>query len=483
MSRKIGKFIHKSRYVSVFFLLLHVMGFFSSIDAVMGTRTSQGAIAWVISLNTFPIVSLPAYWIFGRSKFQGYVVARQQDESALANIITEVKKHDGKVLSDLSGRYPEARAAELLAELPTLEGNSAELLLDGEATFASIFDGIDRAREYILVQFFIVKNDELGRLLRDRLIRKAREGVKVYFLYDEVGSYKLPVSYLKELRENGVQAANFHSRKGPRNHFQVNFRNHRKVVVVDGTSCWIGGHNVGDEYLGKGGRFDHWRDTHVKLEGPATLAAQLSFLEDWHWATEQTLELEWKKALVRRGNKHVLIVPTGPADRFETAGLMFAHAINSATRRIWIASPYFVPDESIITSLQLAGLRGVDVRILIPDEPDHLLVYLAAFSYFQQVGKSGVKFYRYTKGFMHQKTMLIDDNLSAVGTANFDNRSFRLNFEITALIVDHDFNVRMEQMFTEDFSNADAMEIKDFSEKPYWFRLLVRLARLTSPML
>jgi cardiolipin synthase len=162
---------------------------------------------------------------------------------------------------------------------------------------------------------------------------------------------------------------------------------------------------------------------------------------------------------------------------------MFTHAINSAKERIWIASPYFVPDEGIIAALQLAGLRGVDVRILIPDEPDHLLVYLAAFSYFQQAAHSGVKFFRYTEGFMHQKTMLIDDSVSAVGTANFDNRSFRLNFEITAIIVDREFNTEVEAMFLEDFDNSLQMSLAELAQKPFWFKLAVSLARLTSPVL
>jgi cardiolipin synthase len=254
-------------------------------------------------------------------------------------------------------------------------------------------------------------------------------------------------------------------------------------VVVDGISSWVGGHNVGDEYLSKGDQFDYWRDTHLKLEGPATLAVQLSFTEDWYWATEEILDLDWKKAFDQFGGQHVLIIPSGPADKFETAGLMFTHAINSAKNRIWIASPYFVPDEGIVAALQLAGLRGVDVRILIPDEPDHLLVYLAAFAYFQEAEDTGVQFYRYTKGFMHQKAMIIDDSVSAIGTANFDNRSFRLNFEITAIVVDREFNEEVEQMFVDDFNNSSIMEKGAYASQPFWFRLAVRLANLTSPML
>jgi cardiolipin synthase len=179
---------------------------------------------------------------------------------------------------------------------------------------------------------------------------------------------------------------------------------------------------------------------------------------------------------------HVLIAPTGPSDELETAALMFIHAINSARDRIWIASPYFVPDEAVIAALQLAGLRGVDVRILIPDRPDHLLVYLAAFSYFDEARKTGVEFYRYTDGFLHEKTMLIDDVAAAVGTANFDNRSFRLNFEITALVADPDFALQVERMFEADFARSTRVEDGEYRDRPFWFRLAVRLARLTSPV-
>jgi len=475
--------MRKSRFISLLFIVLHIAGFFSSIDAVMSTRTSQGAIAWIVSLNTFPLVALPSYWVLGRSKFNGYVKARQEDDSDLSHVATRIRKDKSSFKSAFADNFPSARAAELLAKVPFLNGNSSKLLIDGEETFASIFEGIDQAETYILVQFFIVKDDNLGRKLKSKLINKAQQGVRVYFLYDEVGSHALPESYLAEMRSAGIKAINFHSRKGPNNRFQINFRNHRKIVLVDGKACWIGGHNVGDEYLGNGPKFSHWRDTHIKIEGPAILPVQLSFLEDWHWAADSILELDWQTALTPRGNQHILIIPSGPADKFETAGLMFTHAINSAQHRIWIASPYFVPDESIISALQLAGLRGVDVRILIPDEPDHKLIYLAAFSYFKQAGKSGVKFYRYTKGFMHQKTMLIDNSVSAIGTANFDNRSFRLNFEITAMITDDDFNNEVEEMFLEDFRNSRVMAPDELDTKPFWFKFLVRLARLTSPML
>lgn len=465
-------------------ITFHVLGLLSSIHAVMSTRTPQGAIAWAISLNTFPYIAVPAYWVLGRSRFQGYVTARQAVDDRLRSIVEQAKNSvaDYRIADSLMADAPAGRAAERLAGIPYLRGNDLELLVDGGATFRSILAGIDSAQSYVLFQFFIVHDDEIGREAKERLIRRAREGVRVYFLYDEVGSHDLPNAYKDELRAAGVEVYDFHTRKGPRNRFQINFRNHRKVVVVDGKTAWIGGHNVGDEYLGRDPKFGHWRDTHIRIDGPAALAAQLSFLEDWNWATGDVLSLDWTAHPAADGNIPVLIIPTGPADELETANLMFVHAINTAKERIWIASPYFVPDHSVVTALQLAGLRGVDVRILIPDKPDHLLVYLAAFAYFEDAGATGVKFYRYTDGFLHEKAVLIDEAVAAIGTANFDNRSFRLNFEITSVVSDTAFATQVERMFEEDFRHSRSVGPGELAEKSFWFKLAVRLAALTAPV-
>jgi cardiolipin synthase len=465
-------------------VVAHLIGFLTSIDAVFNTRTSQGAIAWAVILNTFPYVAVPAYWVLGRSQFQGYVTARQGEDSAIRYVVTDARDLvEPYFVPESEARYVAAtRAAVQLAQIPFIRGNDVELLIDGDATFGSILDGIDRAEDYILFQFFIVKDDELGTEVKEHLLARAREGVRVYFLYDEVGSQHLPKDYKEELRAAGAEVYDFHSRKGSGNRFQINFRNHRKVVVVDGAEAWIGGHNVGDEYMGRDPKFGNWRDTHVRIQGPAALAAQLSFVEDWYWATEQVPELDWTPKPAPGGDARVLVIPTGPADELDTAELMFIHAINSARDRLWIASPYFVPDEGVMYALQLAALRGADVRILIPDTPDHLLVYLAAFSYFDEVKQTGVKFYRYTDGFLHQKAMLVDDVSASVGTANFDNRSFRLNFEITATIADSVFISEVERMFEDDFARSRLMEPGELDKKSFWFKLGVKVARLTSPI-
>ena len=460
----------------------HVLGFLSSINAVMSTRTSQGAIAWAVSLNTFPYVAVPAYWVLGRNKFAGYVSARQSEDHELKAVLLKAREKLKHLRSSRSSENQDSYAGEQIAKISYLQGNEVELLVDGDETFDSIFEGIESAKDYILVQFFIVKDDELGRELHKRLLAKAKEGVRVYFLYDEVGSHSLSKTYIQELREAGAEILDFHTRKGPGNRFQINFRNHRKIVVVDGHSAWVGGHNVGDEYMGRDPEFGRWRDTHVRITGPAALAVQLSFLEDWHWATDEIPELGWEPHLPEGEGKDVLIFPTGPADELESATLMFLTAINSADDRIWIASPYFVPDESIMNALHLAALRGADVRIIIPDKADHTLVWLAAYSFFDEAQLTGIRFFRYMDGFLHQKVVLVDDDISAIGTANFDNRSFRLNFEIMAVMADHAFNKEVEQMLVADMEQSVEMQPGDLEEKSYWFKLGVRLARLTAPV-
>ncbi len=308
--------------------------------------------------------------------------------------------------------------------------------------------------------------------------------MRILFLYDEVGSFGLPNSYNEELRSAGVEIYPFHSRKGSGNRFQLNFRNHRKTVVVDGRIAWVGGHNVGDEYLGRDPAVGHWRDTHIRIEGPAVIGAQLAFVEDWRWATDELPGgLSWTPHIAANGDAQVLMIASGPADEMETASLMYTQAINSSKKRIWIASPYFVPDDAIVQALQLAGLRGVDVRILIPDNADIWLITLAAYSFFTDVKAAGVKIYRYQEGFLHGKFMLIDDDAATVGTANFDNRSFRLNFEITALVVDVDFANRVADMFENDFAASRIMEPDEHDTKPFWFRLAVRAAILSAPIL
>jgi cardiolipin synthase len=469
--------------ITVVFPLVEFLGIIAAIHAVMNARTSQGAIAWGISLVTFPWLALILYAIFGRNKFRGYVLLRSSKDITIQHVIDKCRAEavEKKLIREESSTSD--MALTRLADSPITRFNKSQLLVDGVETFRAIFEGIEYAKEYILIQFYIIKDDELGRKLKARLIRKARENVKVYFLYDEIGSYKLPGVYIQEMQDEGIVTSAFHTTKGKANHFQLNFRNHRKIVIVDGKSAYVGGHNVGDEYVSKHPKFGAWRDTHVKVEGPVVKLVQYCFIQDWYWATTHIPDLSWELQQAENGCEDALIVASGPADSLETCSLMFVQAIHMAKERIWIASPYFVPDGQVLSALKLAALRGVDVRILIPEKPDHRTVYLASFSYYENTLPIGIKLYRYTDRFMHQKVFLVDSNCAAVGTANLDNRSFRLNFELTLLNFDSFFIKKVEDMLYNDFSCSRSVELTDYTQRSFFFKLAVRSAGLLSPIL
>jgi cardiolipin synthase A/B len=462
--------------------LVELLAILSAGHAVMVSRTSQGAVAWAISLVMPPLsfIALPAYWVIGRSRFEGYVKARRGGNTEMHDVVSEVGNAvRGRGLVRLDAKGVNA-VFERLAWMPFTLKNKVRLLIDGKETFDAIFAGIDSAEDYILVQFFIVKDDELGRELKDHLLAKCRDGVRVYFIYDEVGSHKLSSAYIRELRDAGADIRPFHSTR--RNRFQLNFRNHRKIVVVDGKAAFVGGLNVGDEYMGRSKQFGPWRDTHVQLEGPSVHAVQLSFLEDWYWAAHEVPDLNWTPNAATDGEQDVLVLPTGPADSLESCGLFFIQMISMAKDRLWIASPYFVPDIHVVAALQLAALRGVDVRIMLPEKPAQILVYLSAFSFLQEMEDVGIKIYRYQRGFLHQKALLVDDQWAAVGTANLDNRSFRLNFEITVLVENKAFAAETAEMFKRDFAECHIAGADDLKKRSLWFKVGVRLARLLAPL-
>ncbi|HSH49948.1 MAG TPA: cardiolipin synthase [Halomonas sp.] len=460
--------------------LIHVVGVLSALHALMSSRTSQGAIAWIISLILMPYLAVPAYWVFGRPRFYGYVSARGHKDTVLRRALAEYRACVDPYLASSSS--PDILAVERLALMPLTRGNCCELLIEGEAVFESLFAGIEAAEDYVLVQFYILRDDALGQRLQRRLIAAAQRGVQVYLLYDEIGSHKLPRRYLDRLTEAGALVTAFHSSRFGRHRFQINFRNHRKVTVVDGHWGWVGGFNVGVEYLGQHRHHGAWRDTHLKLTGPSVLGLQEAFWEDWHWATGDVLELEWTPRGSCVEDHRVVIVPSGPADPQETASLLVQHAIHSAQQRLWLTSPYFVPDRSVQDALRLAAMRGVDVRILLPERPDQLLVFLSAFAFLPDMIKAGIKVYRYQPGFMHQKVMLIDDEAASVGTVNLDNRSFRLNFEITAFLPDRSFAAMIERMLEADLAVSRQLHLAEINQRPYWRKLLSRAAYLLSPI-
>ncbi len=461
----------------------YVVGILSAIHAAMTARTAQGAVAWSVSLVSFPFVAVPAYLVLGRNKFEGMAEAFNERNDEIDEFLDEFNDRLDPWIIPTEEAPSWHEAMRRLSGFELTHSNRVDLLINGQATFDSILAGVAEAQQYVLFQFYMFHDDGLGRQVKEALIERARDGVRVYVLYDEVGSSSLPKSYVADLRQAGVEVSSFKPTQGWQNRFQLNFRNHRKMVVVDGKVAWVGGHNVGDEYMGRDPAFSPWRDTHVRIEGPAALQLQITILSDWYWATRELVGVNWTPHIVEEGAQNVMILPTGPTGQFETASLFFVSALSSARKRIWLSAPYFVPDDAVMKALELAALRGVDVRIITTGKPDSLPVYMAAFHYIRRLRGLGIRFYAYKPGFMHQKVMLVDDLVSAVGTHNFDNRSFRLNFEVASIIVDESFASEMQAMLEQDFEHAEAIDPEDWYERPLWWRIGVQVSRLAAPVL
>jgi cardiolipin synthase len=456
------------------------LAFVCAIREITISRTSQGSIAWLLSLLLLPFPTTFVYLAFGW-KLADDMSARKAAVGRSQRI---------KRAHDLSLRDDDAIAAwpvlAAVSQLPFQSGNEVELLIDGEATFQSIFEGIARARHTVFAQFFIIRDDRLGQELATRLIERAQAGVEVYLLYDDVGSLFLPHRYLARLRKGGVKVSSFNKRHkllrfyGP---MRINYRNHRKIVVVDGAEAWVGGQNIGIEYLGEDRRFGRWRDTQVHVTGPAATSCGLVFREDWHWATNETISAPPPGAAEASGEQSVLVMPSGPADNLEECAIAFSEVIARARKRVWIVSPYFVPDVDMQTALFAAALRGVDVRILIPRKPDHLLVWLASNAHASKMIDHGISVYRYSAGFLHQKVILMDDDLAGVGTVNFDNRSFSINFEITLWFTHPKMIADVDAMLSTDFADSRKFTVEVRENIPYPLRFAGYAARLLSPLL
>lgn len=450
-----------------------------ALNAARTARTPQGAIGWVVFLLASPLIALPAYMLFGHHRFERYRASRQATHRAVEDLQAMA---DVRARGAVRTTIPTA-PFEAVSGLKVCDGNDFELLINGAAAFDAMFQAIDQASDYVLIQFYIVRDDDLGLRLKRHLIEAARRGVTIWFMADAIGSHRLPRAYLRELAAAGINLVDRSSQRGPKHRFTLNFRNHRKTVIADGRIAFTGGLNVGDEYIRPTKAFGHWRDTHVKLTGPVVQQLQLTYAQDWHWLTEEPILdlLDWTPTPAK-ADRAALIVPTGPGDTTENGSMMFFSAISAATSRVWIASPYFVPDLDVVAALKNAALRGVDVRILVPDVVDHYLPWLASFAYFDDLRRVGVKVLQYSGGFMHQKAFVVDDTLAAVGTTNMDNRSFRLNFETMALFFDRGAAQAVAAMLEEDFRRSRTLQL-GLDEHGAAIRLFAPVARLLAPVL
>ena len=467
-------------------LLIHFVAFLSAFHSLQHVRTSQAAVAWVVGLVTLPYLTLPLYWVFARHRFQGYREAIREVEQQHEHAVAAIKR---ELFTETDARSTSLRSAlEQIAETmdtPICSGNAFRLLIDGNDFFDAVLDLIGSAKRYVYAEFYIIRDDEIGNRFLEALIDRAREGITVRLLYDEIGSLRLSASYLKRLTDAGVEVHAFNTRQGLAHRFQINFRNHRKLVVVDGQHSIIGGLNVGDEYIGKATWTSSWRDTGVEVAGSASRKIQAVFAGDYFWATRKGLpEAEWDQCEPSDHAKGLAaICATGPSDIRPRAAMMFSAAIGAATKRLWISSPYLIPDDALLVSLAMAKTRGVDLRILIPAQADHWGAYLASYYYEREFAEIGVPVYRFKGGVLHQKCLLIDDDVVLIGSANLDNRSLHLNFELMVAIEDDTFVENVNVMLTKDFESAF---LSNLSETPtrWWFaRMGTAIARLFSPVL
>jgi cardiolipin synthase A/B len=461
--------------------LFQILGLFFAFHAIMNSRTPQAAIGWLLGLVVLPYIAIPLYLVFGQSRFSGYTLAGHGFVHGLDQIKLTAKVHMEAHRCHFREAFEDlTRLCERLSGLPTTSGNSLELLIDGEQTFDAIFRSMRLARDSIIAQFYVIHDDELGAAFQGELLAARARGVEVYLLYDGVGSKHLPPAYVDRLRRAGCHIEAFVTNRELGVRFQINFRNHRKLVLVDGCEAFTGGLNVGDEYMGRSKRFGPWRDTHLRVRGPALLPLFVGFAEDWHYATGNILPLPVPTPSTA-GKTHVLSFVSGPADEIEICPVIYLSAIREARRRIWIASPYLVPDAATRLALQHAALRGVDVRILLPGIPDHTLPWLTSYSYYPALRQAGVRLFRTKEGFMHQKVLLVDNDLAMVGSINFDHRSFMLNFEHAVMACDSAFALDVHHMLQRDFANSKEENLEAYEKGSFFFRLKVRLAALTSP--
>ncbi len=466
--------------VSTGLILLHGSAILLAFRAIRTARTPQGAVGWTVFLLTLPYVGVPAYLIFGDIRYPAMIRDRKLSEAAARLRNTPERDIGAPPLSLHAANL--LAGFEAIAARPAVGGNSVDLLIASEEVFETLFATIRAAQYYVLIETYILRDDGLGRALQDLLLEKRKQGVRVCVLYDPVGSYGLHRSYLDRMRQAGIEITNFHARH-PQRRFsltRVNFRNHRKIAVIDGATAFTGGYNIGDEYIGRDPHLGPWRDTMIRLQGPVVDQLQMHFAEDWHWATGEALDLDWRPET--DGLIPAVTLASGPSDPQETGALFFTHAITAARQRLWIASPYFTPDTGLMQALRLAALRGVDVRIIMADKRDHWLVWLAAFAFIEAMRGSGVRIYRYTEGFMHQKVVLVDADIAAIGSHNLDSRSCRLNFEASVVLADPGFGAQVAAMLERDFRHATLCN-RPLSEAPWPLRVAAPIARLFAPVL
>jgi cardiolipin synthase len=463
---------------------------------LMTKSDSTSAVAWCLLILFLPLLGAALFYLLGYQHVERPLGRKRRHKLTYRTAAPRTEAdapeppghEDHAQSSGLEVQRDMHRLATRFGAYPLTVGNQIDLYHAGQAAYDAMFEAMRAARHHIHLETFIFQPDQVGGEFLEVLTRKAKEGVQVRLLLDAMGSHRLRQRHLRAFRAAGGKAFTFLPVSPLRRRMQVNLRNHRKILVVDGDIGFVGGLNVGDEYLGRVPRFGFWRDTHLRLQGPAVADLQRVFAEDWDFAAGEQLTDDADRTAYFRprrvdGPYPVQIIESGPDRDPKGIREIYFAAVLRARKRLWIASPYCVPDAGLRDALNLAGHIGIDVRFLGQNHPDKWLAQFAARYYWGQMLNAGIKVYQYTRGMMHSKVVLVDGEWASVGTANFDNRSLHLNFEVNCLIYSAKAVAELEAAFERDLQDAIRLDRQVYSRRPFAGRLLENACRLTSPVL
>jgi len=480
--------------ISVLLSIILVINMIAASVVIFWERRDVGSTwAWLLVLYFIPLLGFVLYLFLAQNYRRTRLFEwKDIDRIAVEESAREQASRIGDDENALSNPSARANRDLILMHLNAnqsvlTEDNEVELLLDGEWKFDRLFRDIAEARDHIHIQYYIIQKDKLGAKLIRALAEKARAGIGVRLLYDELGSRGLNKRSLQELRDAGGIAEAFFPSKFRLINFRLNYRNHRKLVVIDGKIGYVGGFNVGDEYLGRDPKFGYWRDTHLRIRGGAVQAMQTRFILDWNQASRDDIlyrpNLFPEPAEETGGSAGVQIVASGPDSKLEFIKNGYVKMISSAKRSILIQTPYFVPDAGYVDALRIAALSGVEVSIMIPDKPDHPFIYWATLSHIGVMLKAGVSVYLYRNGFIHAKTIVVDEEIASVGTANMDVRSFKLNFEVNAFLYDGPISNKLADAFRKDIEASEELTLERYNQRSRRIRIKESVSRLLSPIL
>lgn len=470
-----------------------VLNIFLAITIIFLERRDPASTwAWLLVLFFLPILGFIIYLLLGRQLGAKHLFRWEgRNKIGIEKLIEyqkeAIENNTFEFRLDDTSHYRDKIYLHLKSNHAVLtQDNDVRVFNDGRDKFDALLEDLENAKDHIHFQYYIIRLDNLGKKITDVLIRKAKQGVKVRVLFDDIGSRGLHKRHLKELIEAGGEVEAFFPAVLPLINPRLNYRNHRKIVVIDGRIGYIGGFNVGDEYLGLNKKFGYWRDTHLRIEGSALHPLQTRFILDWNQASDnQDIEYDERyfPAIPRKGSVGMQIVSSGPDEEWEQIKDGYLKMIFLAKKYIYIQTPYFIPDVSFLDALRIACLSGVDVRIMIPNKPDHIFVYWATYSNVGKLLKTGARVYIYEKGFIHSKQIVVDDELSTVGTANIDVRSFKLNFEINAFIYNREKSHELAELFEEDIQYCTELTYEMYLQRSRRIKIKESVSRLLSPIL